>query len=351
MSKEIKIAYRLFAILGTLIVILVLGAYVYLRLTAPHLFNFSKLIHEERVEITLDDLPGSVFLTGMNGCENIYLMPASLKFFVTDLGGYIHCIDGPAHDKLKIVKSLKLGRQAIGLCLRPDGWLYAGVTDFDKEGWQHTGAYIVKVDTLLEQMAVLSRPFPSMNGIAFDQAGNLFITSGNFNPLHPSGTVFIMHTAAGSHLDTVSAAIHDIGMANGLFFDQRSGMLYVSNTLECVYAFRVSKSDAMKVYQHTKFLELTDDLCVDREGNIWMTDPGHSTIKKYDPDEKSLTRFNIRGIGQTSSCRIRTENGKQILYITEINKKHSPMSGAFDGRGVFVIPLQELEKLCTFIIP
>jgi len=81
-----------------------------------------------------------------------------------------------------------------------------------------------------------------------------------------------------------------------------------------------------------------------------MTDPVYSTVKMYNPGTNRLVRFSITGIGQTSSCRIRSEAGQEMLYISELKKSHQLMSDNFDGRGVLVVPAQSLLQLLEPIL-
>jgi hypothetical protein len=92
-------------------------------------------------------------------------------------------------------------------------------------------------------------------------------------------------------------------------------------------------------------MDYFDDLCQDQAGNLWVADPGSGSLKEYIPGSGEVIRFKIRGIGQVSSCRIRIENGEEIIYLTELKQNPNKMlSGPFDGRGVFSMPLAELEK-------
>jgi sugar lactone lactonase YvrE len=90
--------------------------------------------------------------------------------------------------------------------------------------------------------------------------------------------------------------------------------------------------------------ESIDDLCMDAAGRLWMTNPGKSTIKSFDLKTNRLIRYNIEGIGQTSSCRIRREQEGEILYMTELKRSHDPLSKVLDGRGLIAIPLKSLEQ-------
>ncbi|MEE9457343.1 MAG: hypothetical protein V3W11_09375, partial [bacterium] len=56
----------------------------------------------------------------------------------------------------------------------------------------------------------------------------------------------------------------------------------------------------------------------------------------------------IKGCGRPSSCRIRVEDGKEIIYVTELKRCRGfvgYLSSKCDGRGVIVIPLKALREL------
>jgi sugar lactone lactonase YvrE len=140
------------------------------------------------------------------------------------------------------------------------------------------------------------------------------------------------------------------GIANGLFYDDHQHKIFLSSTLDGIYNFSPSEESLNEVYLKLKFMEACDDLCTDISGNVWMTDPGMSTIKIFNPGTNRLVRFVIDGIGQTSSCRIRSENGQEMLFITELKQSQRPASGKFDGRGVLIVPANSLLKLLEPIL-
>lgn len=78
-----------------------------------------------------------------------------------------------------------------------------------------------------------------------------------------------------------------------------------------------------------------------------MTDPGDGFLKMYDVPSKTIVRYKISGIGQTSSCRIRDEHGAEIIYVTELKQTRNAMSKVFDGRGLVIIPLESLVKAAS----
>jgi sugar lactone lactonase YvrE len=187
--------------------------------------------------------------------------------------------------------------------------------------------------------------FPSINGICIDKTGSLYFASSNFNFFRPEGKVYKMISLDNGSFRSPEPYIMDAGVANGLFYDPLQDKIFFSNTLGGIFEFTSQDNILKEVYLKLRFMEACDDLCTDISGNVWMTDPGQSTLKIFNPGTNRLVRFNIEGIGQTSSCRIRSENGREMLYITELKQSQQPMSDQFNGRGVLVVPAQSLLHL------
>ncbi len=343
-SPEVKILIKILAIIGALVFLLLLAGYIFIRIQVPQLLEFSKGIAEIRVTASLDSLEDARFITGMNGCENICLEDGTGGFYVSCLDGNIHYLYPNSSGIPVIRKSYRAGQAVMGLSLNEEGSLIAAVCTAPLSEWRTKGAALYRISSDLVTMERLSEDYPSMNGICFDKAGDLYFTSSNFKFFHPEGTIYRMLYKDDSLFLSPEPYIRDAGLANGLFFDPMQEKIFFSNTIGGVYEFSSTENILKGVYLKLRFMEACDDLCTDISGNIWMTDPGHSTVKMYNPGTNRLARFVVEGIGQTSSCRIRSENGREMLYITELKKSHQPMSDVFDGRGVLVVPAQSLLK-------
>ena len=171
----------------------------------------------------------------------------------------------------------------------------------------------------LENASRITGNYSALNGLACDGSGNLYFTSSNFNYFRPEGKVFRMEPKTGGYGEPV-VFLEDAGVSNGLYYSEGEDKIYYSNTLGGVFWFRPDDPMLHEAYLKLRFMEACDDLCTDISGNIWMSDPGYSTVKMYNPGTNKLYRYNIKGIGQTSSCRIRTEDGLEMLYITELKR-------------------------------
>lgn len=344
-NPEVRLLMKILAIIGFAVIIILFAGYVFIRVRVPQLLEFSKGITELRVTVKLDSLEGARFLTGMNGCENILLEDSSKGVYVSCLDGNICYLDHDVSGKPVISKSFKAGNAVMGLAVDKQGNLVAAVCNNTLEEWMTKGGSLYRISRDLVSMERLSGDFPSMNGICSDSAGNLYFNSSNFNIFHPDGTIYRMLYKGNGLFQSPEPYISNAGLANGLYYDRFRDKIYFSNTMGGIYEFSPDENVLKEVYLKLRFMEACDDLCTDIGGNVWMTDPGHSSVKMFNPGTSRLARFVIEGIGQTSSCRIRSEEGREMLYITELKKTHQPMSDNFDGRGVLVVPAQSLLKL------
>jgi sugar lactone lactonase YvrE len=349
-KTEVRLLYKILAIIGFVIIIALLAGYVFIRVRMPQLLEFSTGIKELKVTVKLDSLEGAAFITGMNGCENIYPVSGSKEVFVSCLDGYIHELLPDSSGKMAVAKSFKAGKAVTGLTADKQGRLIAGVCNNDLNEWRTKGGSIYRISPDLVKMERLSDDYPSINGVCIDSSGNIYFNSSNFNFFKPEGTIYRMLNKANGSFQAPQPYLSNVGLANGLYYDHFQDIIYFSNTLGGVYEFRPDINVLSPVYLKLRFMEACDDLCTDISGNVWMTDPGNSTIKMFNPGTNRLARFSIEGIGQTSSCRIRSENGLEMLYITELKKNYQPVSQNFDGRGVVIVPAQSLLKLLEPLI-
>jgi len=344
-NLEVRLLMRILAIIGFVIISLLLAGYIFIRIQVPQLLEFSKGITEYRISVKLNSLDGARFITVMNGCENIFLEEGTTDFYVSCLDGKINHLDHDLSGIPGINKSLKAGNAVMGLSVDKEGNLIAAVCNYSLKEWRTKGGALYRISRDLVTMEKISGDYPSVNGICNDSAGNLYFTSSNFNIFRPEGTIYRMLYIGDGLFQFPEPFIRDAGLANGLFYDHHQDKIFFSNTMGGIFEFAPKENILKEVYLKTRFMEACDDLCTDISGNIWITDPGYSTVKMYNPATNRLVRFIIEGIGQTSSCRIRSENGLEMLYITELKTSHQPVSYKFDGRGVLVVPAQSLLKL------
>ena len=341
---EIKLIVKVLAIVGAVVIILTIGGYIFLKMRAPHFLQFSKNIDEIRVEVSLDTLKDARFVQGMSGCENLLLSPYNSNVYVSCLDGNIYLLSRLAGNEYSVIKSRKPGNQALGMAMGRDRMLYVNVAEGNSEEWTTVGGGIFSFTPDLEIARRVTANYSALNGLACDGSGNLYFTSSNFNYFHPEGKVFRMEAQPDGFGEPV-VFLEDAGVSNGLYYSEGEDKIYYSNTLGGVYWFGPEDPQLHETYLKLRFMEACDDLCTDIGGNIWMTDPGYSTVKMYNPGTNRLYRFDIKGIGQTSSCRIRTEDGLEMLYITELKKEQKPMKKEWDGRGVLIVPTRSLIRL------
>ena len=295
------------------------------------------------VKVALEDLDRAVFVQGMNGCENLIVDNDSLRIYVSDLDGYVHLVDGDSREHLRVVRSMQVAEEyALGIDRGPDGFLYVGASGKD---WLKTGGAVYRLDRGLEKSEKLTAEFPGLNGLVFDGSGNLYFASGKMSILSRRGAIYRMEISpAGGHARP-EIFLADRKNPNGLFYSGKENRVVFTEMLTGVSRFDPETGEVEKILGKTRVLEAYDDVCMDRDGTYWVTDPPGGFIKRYNPNEGELTRYIVEGVGQTSACGVREENGEQILYVTELKQSRGkPLSQKFDGRGVVGIPVRELLK-------
>ncbi|MBN1647846.1 MAG: SMP-30/gluconolactonase/LRE family protein [Spirochaetales bacterium] len=274
-------------------------------------------------------------INGEGGCENICLDDQSLRVYVTDLKGYVHLLDGTTRRELKEQASLKLDEYALGICLGPDGYLYAAAGGMD---WLDTDCAIYRVDRNLSGFELLTKTAPGTNGLAINRAGELFFAAGNLKLMHPKGAIYRM-SVSGADRTWPELFIAGLKSPNGMFIEDDGQKLVFSETFHGVRCLAAG-TEVERVCGKSRLVEGFDDLCRDQYGNYWIADPPNGFIKCYDPAANLVTCYHFDAIGIASSCRTRIENGREYLYVTEIKK--SSKSKSFDGRGIFVFSVDVL---------
>lgn len=293
------------------------------------------------VETSLEDFDRVVFIQGMSGCENLYVEKGSLRIYVSDLSGHVHLVDGPSREELSVVRSAKIAEEyALGIDEGPDGFLYVGASGKD---WLTVGGAVFRVDKNLEKIEKISGEYPGLNGLVFDSAGALYFASSRMSFFRKRGYVYRMVRASDGGWSAPEPFLSGRGITNGMFFHRSGKRIVFTEMLTGVFRADPRTGETEKVIGRTRALEAYDDLCIDRNGNYWITDPPGGFLKRYDPAKGEIVRYRVAGVGQTSACGIREENGEEILYVTELKRKRGkPLSRNFDGRGVVGIPIEEL---------
>ncbi|MBN2510288.1 MAG: SMP-30/gluconolactonase/LRE family protein [Spirochaetales bacterium] len=292
------------------------------------------------IETELGELAGAMLVDltgeGAEGFENICLTDKDC--FVSSLSGHIVKISGRPIDGNMSLHTTKPAAVALGLDIGSDGRLYAALSFASVEEWKTKGGAVYALDPgLIDTPRRLTDDYPAINGLACDGRGGFYFTAGNFNFLHPRGSLY----RGAENTYGASAVVSGPWVAYGaavsaeriLFSDTLGGILELNGT------------QAAWVYRKTRLTESVDDFCVDRQGVIWMSAPGGASVKSFDPRTRILRSYHIRGIGQTSSCAVRTEHGRNILYVAELKQKNSVMNSNFNGRGVLIVPLESLAAL------
>jgi sugar lactone lactonase YvrE len=301
---------------------------------------------ERDVTVSVDSLAGSRLYDGMSGVENLWLDPDSNRVAACTLSGALHLLDGEKGESLSIVRTLSIDGYFLGIDRGPDGSLYAAVTDARNDGaWIKKGGHVARIADDFSSLVPVTGDFPSINGLAFAGWGDFLFATSNFNFIRPKGSIMAFSINPDGTATKPRAIVYKAGLANGLYYDRRTDRVLYSDTLETVRTL-----EGAVIYRKTSFKEAFDDISVDAQGRIWMTDPARPTIKIYDPKTDTLIRYRIEGFGKASSCRVRTEEGEEFIYISELiapanpGKEKARGKRGYDGRGILRVPLSSFDK-------
>lgn len=300
------------------------------------------------VNVAFEDLQDAVLISGMTGCENLYLDNDSMRAYVTDLSGYLHLVNGETHETMEIETSIKIGNMGFGIDKGPDDNLYFSASEDSSEscvfGNCKYNAAIYRADMDLElPITKITEDYRGINGLTFDASGGCYFVSSDFTLFKPQGEIYLMQVAADGSVSPPEVFLANAGFANGLHYNKNQELIYLSKTTEGVFTFRRSEPFLQKV-----FTTFTDDLCTDKSGRVWTSGALYMSLLMYDQENRTVAIYAIEGFGDASSCRIREENGKEYIYITELNLPLQPgqrWTTTFDGRGIAIIPLDSLLSL------
>ena len=301
-------------------------------------------ISVKTLNVAFEDLQGAVLISGMSGCENLFLDKDSMRTYVTDLSGYLYLVDGETHETMEIETSIKIGNMGFGIDKGPDGYLYFSASENTSDscvlGNCNYNAAIYKTDMNLElPVTKITEDYRGINGVTFDASGGCYFTSSTFTFTLSDlqGEVYRMQVTADGVISPPEVFLADAGFANGLYFDSNQELIFFSQTTQAVFTFSPSNPSLEEVVS-----VFADDLCTDKNGRVWMS--CSDSLQMYNPEIGVKTIYFIEGFGSASSCRIREEGGNEFIYITELNQPMQPPT-SFDGRGIAIIPLNLLLQL------
>lgn len=326
--------------------IILLGVVLLLLTSCVHFVRTGKVSESREVELDLSDKADCRFYDGIPACENCWPEPGSLRLYVTTLKGELCLLDGPNGMELSRVSTLNPGGYVLGIDKGPNGDLYAAVCPGTSEKeWRTTGGYIARITPGFDAAVPVTGHYPAINGLAFDRRGQGYFATGNFNFIAPRGQIMVFSVLPDGDVSEPKEASSPMGLANGLFWDGNGERLLYTDTLETAGILVPETGELQVLYRKTVPMEAFDDLCVDARGRLWMADPIRPTLKMYDPGRDLLIRYRIKGFGQASSCRIREENGQEILYVTELAAPQKDRKNRFNGRGILRVPLNRFPDV------
>lgn len=289
---------------------------------------------ERVLTIPLDE--NSRFYTGMEGAENLYLPPGIPDVYATDCAGNVYLYQGGKYGEIEAAKSLNLGAIALGIDEGPDGELYVAAA---KDDWLKTGGAIYKVDKKLTSHEAVTERFPGINGLSFDNNGFLYFAVGNLDFWNPQGAIYRMKVNQRGSVSEPQVLLARVKSPNGMFFAGQDLLAY-TETFDGVTLRDLKTKGSKKILGKTRLVEGFDDLTIDRRGNFWIADQPDGFIKMYRQGAREVVRFSIENFGVASSCRIRSEEGREFIYVTEL--KQSGDSKELNGRGFVRLSVQDL---------
>lgn len=343
----------------------------------PQFFAIDLSTRQARTLRPVDESAAIWLYTNSHGVENVVPVPGANTVYASDLSGFVTRFDGSDRAHLALTATQKVGDYALGLALDSERRLFVAASEGGESGWAEgrTSIYILdtNLDSSLAELGSIAVALPCLNGIALDARGGLWLASSNFNFAFPEGGVFFLGAEmirdvldgkddGNSDVNAEMVAVMTGGLLNGLV-SAPDGSVLAADTLCSI--FRLSGADAdraiagsraiageqavetrpnspLEVYRKASFVEAFDDLCVDSRGRIWSANPlTEGCIAVYDPGTRERRRVELPGFGFASSCRIRVEGSREILYVSELR---APGSSGFDGRGVLCFPIDALGE-------
>lgn len=279
-----------------------------------------------------------VFYDSIGAIESICPDRKSMKIYAGDLNGFVHILDGQDRNSLKLIKSTKVAKgYCTGIILKSNNELCIGISD-GIGNWGKQKCYIIGADSNISVTDTIAGPDILINGIAIDTNDNLYFATGEFSLLFPKPG-FIKKLSNTSRKPEV--LISDCKRPNGLFYQSTNGKLFFTKTLDGIFSLNPETKEESVVIGNKKLVDASDDLCIDKSGDIWVANPPKGFIKCYQPDKNLVIYFKSKDFGTASSCRIRVENGEEVLYISEIRNP----KGEYKGRGIISIPVKVLKNL------
>lgn len=326
------------------IVVLVFFAILFIKISKPFLLVLNSPYNEDVVIINPDEIDNFTFIEGICAPENVFPDHNTQNLYVSGKNGMLFLLTGVNYKDLKVIDSLQI---AVGLCFGIDygfdGNLYVSASDYNhNNGWPEKGSAVYQVDKALTSKRKLTDEIPGMKGIAYDNFGNLYLTSGNMDYMNPEGKILRSNLNIDKTLSKPIVFISKMKGTDGVFYNKNTQNVFFS-TFTGIFEYNINKSKIKQIVFKNKTFERFGDFCIDKKGRYWMADPGNSLVKVFFPESERLVRIKIESFGQSSSCRIRHENNQDIIYIAE-NRREFSNTTPKNGRGVIVFPVSSVEK-------
>lgn len=166
-------------------------------------------------------------------------------------------------------------------------------------------------------------------GVAVNSKGDIYFSDIAFNPKE-KGRILKLDPKSG----TVKVHCKDSGKSNGLFFDPKGRLIAACGANGGHRAIVEIKPDGTVAVLHSKVegkqFNSPNDLVIDKQGNIYFSDPRYVGPEPIELDHQSVFRITPQGKVTQVTTNISKPNGVHIspdqktLYVAETN------NGSFD---------------------
>jgi len=185
-------------------------------------------------------------------------------------------------------------------------------------------------------------------GVAVNAKGEVYFSDIAFNP-QEKGRILKLSPESG----TVKVHCKDSGKSNGLFFDPSGNLIAACGANGGLRAIVEIKPDGTVVVKQSKFdgkqFNSPNDLVIDKQGNIYFSDPRYVGPEPVELDHQSVFRITPKGKVTRVTTNISKPNGvhlspdQKTLYVAETNNGSFDVTKTPDEKPKMTMTLNALE--------
>jgi len=276
------------------------------------------------------------YVEGMTGAENLSF-DGKGNMFVTTLDGYVYRVE-PTDDPFRgrIADMIKLGDSCLDIEVTPEDYLLVAVLTNKNAG------RIARLTRDFTAIEFMTGEIPGINGMALDMKGSLFIASSDVSIINPRGCILKMDLDDDSTWMSPPVFIETSCITNGLSLNQDETKLYYTCLNSSVVEVDLKTKERVSILSQGMF-QFFDDLDASSPGVIWFCHNSQYALIEV-KDGLIINAYRVGDLKAPSSCKFGKRPGfnSAFLYITEFGMKGRSLKA--DGRGVFVLPVNELKK-------